>query len=931
VRPSPPRTARAIYVLILFAARRWFHAVSGQLFGGFKRKARAGGDVARKATPRKSSVSGLLLVLMTGGIAFSGMNLATMFVRSLADALDNRAGREGKIGVGAWTYQVIVQADRHLRRPDARRGPASRKAHPSTAQARPRHDAAGPPETSTTSSPAVEDPHLRSLRSAFQVEAARGEYGAKAPSRIPPRQGDPADTAARQKRLMEAFTESGAEGFYVARRRSPMPWPSVDLWPASENQRAMILALAVMLNLVALTATFMVLGNPGQDLSKVEWSLEWLFTLPARASTIFLAQLLQFALLNVWSWFLSFPLLFVAFWSSGWRGWALPLALVATLYVNVLLASIRLVAETYLRKTFHRGRLKNLQAVFALGSMLCLMELLLLAAVGSGRPALLDALRHQGSWVQWLPFSLPMMLCSSGPGPWAAAGAMAALAVLVPPAAVRAAGWLVREGLVSAAGSDRSTRGPSERIGAFGGVLRGIVGKELRLLARDRSLLVQCFVVPVFVIGIQLVMNRSLVRAIASDFRHASAFAFAVGAYVMMFGGLRVLAAEGKALWLLYTFPRRLERIMLDKALMWSCFGLIYALAVLGYFWARSPAMEPSVFLGSVMAAVGVVIYSFMAAGIGVLGTDPFEAAPQRKIRMGMTYLYLLLAGLYAYGIYVPSAWQKLMVLALCSLVVVAIWQKVRERMPYLLDPTETPPPRISFSDGMVAAFAVFVLQGLAVLLVISALPRGGRTSVPGMLAFIYIAPPLLVCVGMSLILLRRGVPDLLGTVGLRQRNVEAADGVGVRPHMPLGKAALVGLAWGGAASLFGLIFLAARASSPWLQRLSFPREDFTARLLRSYWWWLLAIMVLAIPPLEEYIFRGLLFRGLGRSFRPGVAVVLSAAVFAIMHPPASALPAFVVGVVAAIGFAKVGILLTPIVTHMTFNLIMLLAQRYVS
>jgi membrane protease YdiL (CAAX protease family) len=54
---------------------------------------------------------------------------------------------------------------------------------------------------------------------------------------------------------------------------------------------------------------------------------------------------------------------------------------------------------------------------------------------------------------------------------------------------------------------------------------------------------------------------------------------------------------------------------------------------------------------------------------------------------------------------------------------------------------------------------------------------------------------------------------------------------------------------------------------------------------------WMLALAVVAAPLCEEFIFRGLIFGGLRRSMSALPAMVMSAAIFAVVHPPLSMLP----------------------------------------
>jgi membrane protease YdiL (CAAX protease family) len=59
-----------------------------------------------------------------------------------------------------------------------------------------------------------------------------------------------------------------------------------------------------------------------------------------------------------------------------------------------------------------------------------------------------------------------------------------------------------------------------------------------------------------------------------------------------------------------------------------------------------------------------------------------------------------------------------------------------------------------------------------------------------------------------------------------------------------------------------------------------------------------------------------------------GPSVLASAGVFAIVHPPLSAAPVFVLGAAAAISFEYGGMLLAPITAHALYNLSMVLLDR---
>src|SRR5260370_24414357 len=83
-------------------------------------------------------------------------------------------------------------------------------------------------------------------------------------------------------------------------------------------------------------------------------------------------------------------------------------------------------------------------------------------------------------------------------------------------------------------------------------------------------------------------------------------------------------------------------------------------------------------------------------------------------------------------------------------------------------------------------------------------------------------------------------------------------------------------------------------------------------------WFWVLLIG--AAPMLEEFLFRGLVFQGLRRTTGPPLAVLGSAALFALVHPPIAVIPVFGLGIAAAISFNKSKFLLAPILTHAIYN-----------
>ncbi|MDD4349125.1 MAG: CPBP family intramembrane metalloprotease [Opitutales bacterium] len=87
---------------------------------------------------------------------------------------------------------------------------------------------------------------------------------------------------------------------------------------------------------------------------------------------------------------------------------------------------------------------------------------------------------------------------------------------------------------------------------------------------------------------------------------------------------------------------------------------------------------------------------------------------------------------------------------------------------------------------------------------------------------------------------------------------------------------------------------------------------------------WVVAVFstVVFAPLAEELVFRGVVYRFLKSRFRPELAVIVSAALFSVIHIELSVLlPLFVLGIVLALVYEETGDIRAPILFHGIFNL----------
>ncbi|HEX5098641.1 MAG TPA: CPBP family intramembrane glutamic endopeptidase [Polyangiaceae bacterium] len=723
------------------------------------------------------------------------------------------------------------------------------------------------------------------------------------------------DRAAYRHGLAQKFRAHCLTPFRASEVRGPGVLPTPSLWYRGAGKLALPKALGVLGLLLTLGVMLQTVAGSGRDLTEVDQRFEWLFAFPVRARSLFLARMLAMALTAPLVWVLIWPFYGSVLFSAGYGLFAVPLGALAALYVGLIAAAVRVLAETTLPRWLTSPNVSRVQAFLGLLGTLSLVPAFAVAYT-PGLGWLYDrALRVADGWL-YEPLSVPLLLATGGAGALSGAALLVVYGAVFALGAVTVAERMVSNGIVATSGVDPGSRGGPQRAasGAFG--LRGVALKELRALLRDRQLRTQAFLVPVLAIGAQILINPSLLRSLAGGAPMIATAAFGTAAFSLLTGALNGLATEGQALWTLYTVPVRLERLLLAKVHVWVGVASSFAVLVLVGLLIRSPHLVPAVLPRVPLVFAGVYLYAMIGLGLGALGTDPLELEQRRRLKPGAAYLFMLLLSLFAYSIYTESLWPKVVELVLSSLLAYALWQKLKDHLPYLLDPTEAPPPSIAVADGVLAALGFFAFQGIFMLL----FSAGSEPSFEG-LTLAFGASGLLVALASLWFFARSRVPDLMATLGL------------VRP-LARGRAfelralGIGGLA-GGAAAVFGLGYRSLVLKVPMLRALIESEPEHAQKLDTSARVWLTLLAVVAAPLFEEFVFRGILYRGFRRSFAAPLAALMSAVVFALVHPAASALPVFCMAFLAAVVYERFRWLFAPIATHVTYNAVVVVATLW--
>lgn len=661
--------------------------------------------------------------------------------------------------------------------------------------------------------------------------------------------------------------------------------------------------LAIATLVLFLWSSFFLLSIASRgELSAPEWDMAWLATLPVPTGALLIARIFERSVVHAFGYMLVFPLLTLVAWHTGWR-WSAPIigALLSGC-LFVIGATLRTAIETWLRLRLNQALLRNVQAGFTVTGLLP-MYLAMSVGTGGGRDPtffIFALLRGAPSWLAFSPFGVAAQTALAAD----VGGVLGGCAVLVGQCGallIVTLAWLrweLRGGFV-AGGSRESAR----KVEVFApstarSWLTPIKRKELRLLARDRTFLVQTLAIPVVLVGSQWMINPGAFEAAIANPRALGAAIFGIGAYTLCFSALQTLNAEGQALWMLFASPVRIDKVLIEKGLFWGALVLFWPAVMVALLVYRDGALDGPTLAVVALVAVGLPIYGVIASCLGVFACRPLAVEKQKRIDPAYFYLFLLLSSLHTYAIFAQSTWARVGSLALSSLLAVALWQKATDRLPYLLDPDAAPPPTVSLSDGLIAVQSFFVVQGL--VMIGATLAHDGKLEDPGAWVLVAFCSAGALTWTLAQLLFWRaktvGVPRILGAHWLTSTPLAIVVGL---------LAAALGVGW---------TQLAAHTD---VLPDSFQKAASSASKPQ---WWLAALAIIAAPLFEEFIFRGLVFRGLRRSYGLMVSVLASSAIFALVHPPISVAPVFVLGCACAWLYERSGSLATPMIAHGVYN-----------
>lgn len=429
--------------------------------------------------------------------------------------------------------------------------------------------------------------------------------------------------------------------------------------------------------------------------------------------------------------------------------------------------------------------------------------------------------------------------------------------------------------------------------------------KELLWLARDKAAVVQVVLMPILLGGFQVMNMQSVTKRALDQWNMLGGLAIFCGAYFLITVGPRSLQSEGNALWIAQTWPKSLESLLKAKAKLWFCVStlLVFALLILTLVLFPEQAWK-ILLLGIAWLLFG---WGLAMKSVSVV-SSPNSSGEIEKPSVGRKWLVFFGTFAFAGGVLAQSWHVATIGVVLTVISAAAMWQNLRARLPYLFDPwSERLPQAPTLMQSMIGIAIMVEVVGIA-------LAVAAASSDPGNLwiaqTFVY---GVVGCIAWLL------MSDHLSQQGVLAKDIWHWD-VSTRA-LTLPNSLFIALALGVLLAGIAYAYLDALRFLPVTREYMASLDVLELEYAGSIVWQIILVAGL-VPFVEEYFFRGLLFRSLDREIGGWKAIIGSSVFFAIYHPPVSWVPVFLLGISCAWIFKRSGRLLPCVVIHMIYNLL---------
>jgi ABC-2 type transport system permease protein len=676
----------------------------------------------------------------------------------------------------------------------------------------------------------------------------------------------------------------------------------------SDEGRSVALKLAAAyLTILAITALCMGIALTSRGVSGSEPSLEFLWQFPVSRRVLFSSRLIEFTFDTPMApAMILFNAAVLWLWGASLLG-GLGVAVILGLSVTVSAAAIRLATEWMMtqhlsRKT--RGMLVALVA--ALGSFGSLVII-----TGSNSQAVVESFVEFAAalpnWVFWNPLSgglgaMPGSLLGQGQWYFAAPISAASLGAL----SVLYACHCTRFGLTRAQDAARTDRAAVESSSDSQSRFDAVVWKELLQIRRQPELLGQLIAAPLTITFLAYIggYNKAIEFA-TSNGTNIGVALLVGGVYTLMVAASQTIVRELRMLWLLQSQPRPLAEVVRRKAHTWGAITMGLMALIVAIVSVLRPADSLSLlfrlpFLFAVLWWSSEILFGLTALSATITNETTVRF---RRTLLLIPALMLADAGL---AIHSGDWWLQLRVAATLAILSAAVHERQLVELNWLSEPVESPPRRLYAMHGLFALMGFGATLGIAKGL----LAQTNILSPTAAVSIAYIASSLIVAVVFR--------------TWLSENKLTTRDST---PASPVLRPLIAGIA---VACSAGLVVL---AGLQWLElnsQLTANGSSLPVELTGNDKWWLFGLYVVAAPLFEEWIFRGVIYRTLRRTWGVAASVAMSAILFATLHPAVACFSLIALGVMTALTVERTHRLWPSITIHAVYNFMVWCAVVFV-
>jgi hypothetical protein len=656
-------------------------------------------------------------------------------------------------------------------------------------------------------------------------------------------------------------------------------------------------AVSIYLILLGLGLFSVTFGVTGKQLSGVDTELVFLWQFPVSRQVLFSARLVEYLCDNVVM-FVMGLFYSVILWMYGTSFWqSVLLGSLLGVSMGIINAAARLILESYLTLRLTRvSRGMVVGVVTVVGGILTMLIMF-----GGNAKFAVDGVIQLGTmlpeWVYWSPATLGIgtdAMQNQGFCWYLVAPLMAAICSVV---AVQTSVYLTRGGLTSPVDSVRVGR-----VGQSVKQQKSLAGnaylwKFFLQLRRQPEKLAQIVGAPIMVaMLLYFSQHKNLLDMATNGAANIMVAIIVASSYMLIVASVQTIQSEAKTLWLLQCQPRPLADAIRANSRIWGTISIVICLPFLIWAMIVRPAEAVTILAHMPFMMLSIWLIAELIFGLNSLATS-INNEQQVRMGYGATVIPGLIISDVCLATYSQSWWALFCSIAMLMIFNAAVRERMLIELPWLSEPTANPPKKISPIHGLVA-FIGFqtVMNGM----------RAGLLNVE------WISTDAMMMLSYTVAAV---VVAIIFWIWCRSQKLKL-------DLTPVATPILSKVLWGIAACCTAGFLLTMMLKYFEIDVSKMAAMDESLIRHSPYdQWYLFVMLVIVAPIFEEWIFRGILYQGLRRTWGIFPAVMLTTVLFVTLHPVTSSPALLVLGIVTALTVEKTGRLWPSMLIHACYNL----------